>query len=245
MGPCGVLRLATRRAKALGRYACRQPHEDDFRYFARHGQQDGLFLDVGANLGQSAMSIRIVLPKARILSLEPNPVHRRDLAFTAKLVCNMDVRTLAAGASRGELTLHVPVWRGAPLTGEASLNRDAIFSSSTLIDRLGHAMHGPQFRIASFDVPILPIDELGIDPRWMKIDVQGTAPAVIRGARDTINRSRPVLMVESDGLTNAEVMALLSEFGYQVFEYDPATDELSPFADRSRQNLFFISAVDS
>ncbi len=45
-------------AWAVGRYLLRVPHDPDFRTFARFSEREGLFLDVGANIGQSAMSLR-------------------------------------------------------------------------------------------------------------------------------------------------------------------------------------------
>jgi FkbM family methyltransferase len=232
--------VAWRRAKAVRRFRKGEPHERDFAFFRRFADDDGLFLDVGANLGMSALSVRTVLPRARIVSIEPNPLHAPDLKHVARRVGQMEVVQIAASDQDGELELHVPTWRGVPITGEASLSRDAVLASDQLRARLGDGMDSPRFAIRSFVVPVRVLDELGFEPRFVKIDVQGVADAVLRGLRETIARCRPIVMVESDGRTNAAVIEQLREAGYGAFVYDAAADELVPFADQGPQNLFFV-----
>lgn len=232
--------LFLRRARALARFLRRTPHEADFRWFARFGDDPGLFLDVGANLGMSALSARIVLPEARIVSLEPNPAHRADLRLVSRIVGNMHHQTVAAGAEPGELELHVPAWRGIPITGEASLEREAVLRSDSLRARLGRRMEGPYFEVRPMRVPVVRVDDLGLAPRWMKIDVQGAAPAVLDGARRTIAEHRPVLMIESDGATNEATIDRLGELGYEPFAPAAGGRDLVPFADQAPTNLMFL-----
>jgi hypothetical protein len=60
-----------------------------------HWPEDGLFLDVGANVGQSAMSFRIFNRQARILSIEPNPDLEPDLRIV-RLVGRCDYLMVSA-----------------------------------------------------------------------------------------------------------------------------------------------------
>lgn len=68
------LYLAARRWFGVGRYLARRPHDPDFRYFNRCDGGGGLFLDVGANTGSSALSYRVFDRSSQIFSLEPNPI---------------------------------------------------------------------------------------------------------------------------------------------------------------------------
>jgi FkbM family methyltransferase len=228
--------IAWRRAKAVGRYRRGELHEPDFGYFRRFADDDGLFLDVGANLGMSALSVRTVLPRARIVSIEPNPLHQPDLRRVAKRVGNMEVLQLAASDRPGQLELHVPTWRGVPITGEASLSREAVLAS----DQLRERVDSPHFAIRSFVVPVRSLDELALAPRFVKVDVQGVADAVLRGMADTLAAHRPLVMVESEGRTNDAVADQLARLGYDAHVYDAAADALAPFADQSPQNIFFV-----
>jgi FkbM family methyltransferase len=232
--------VAWRRMKAVRRYRRGEVHEPDFAFFRRYADDDGLFLDVGANLGMSALSVRAVLPRVRIVSIEPNPLHRPDLRHVARRVGNMEVFQLAASERPGQLELHVPTWRGVPITGEASLSREAVLGSDQLRARLGAGMESARFAVRSFVVPVRPLDELALAPHFVKVDVQGLADAVLRGLADTLAAHRPIVMVESDGRTNGAVAAQLTELGYSAHVYDASADELVPFADQSPQNIFFL-----
>src|SRR5437763_822582 len=86
---------AARRPFALGRYWLRRPHDPAYAAFRHLERADGLFLDIGANAGMSAMSFRIFRRDVPILSLEPNPFHEPDLRFLQRRVLHdFDYRML-------------------------------------------------------------------------------------------------------------------------------------------------------
>ncbi|MCR9255152.1 MAG: FkbM family methyltransferase [Alphaproteobacteria bacterium] len=83
-------------------------HEADFEAFAAL-PQGAVFIDIGANMGQSAVSVRAVHKTARIHSFEPNPHLEPALQRIARSVGTMDIEIVALGDSEGEATLSVPV----------------------------------------------------------------------------------------------------------------------------------------
>ena len=109
---------ALRRAWQVSRYLLRRPitHGDDFAAFARFPDRAGLFLDVGASSGTSAMSFRVFNRSSPILSIEPNAILERELRFLKRIVPRFDYRIAAAGERDGTITLYVPIYRGVPLT---------------------------------------------------------------------------------------------------------------------------------
>jgi len=54
------------------------PHEDDFEFFKQFGSQDKqiVFVDVGANTGQSAISFLMNCPNGHVISFEPNLLYQ-------------------------------------------------------------------------------------------------------------------------------------------------------------------------
>src|SRR5688572_21167201 len=54
------------------RKALKIPHEQDFQIISRFTSSEDLFIDVGANHGQSINSILLFRPDARIISFEAN-----------------------------------------------------------------------------------------------------------------------------------------------------------------------------
>ena len=226
-----TLYVAARRARALALYALRRPHEPDFAAFALFPERDGLFLDVGANLGSSALSFRLFNRRSPILSIEPNPFHERDLRFVKRLLHNFDYELFAAGAARGEATLHVPVYKGLALTGEASLlepDGRPWWAQEQGVDGV---------ETQSLRVPVRPLDELGLSPDFVKIDVEGAEEAVLRGLTETIQRARPVLLLERSNRADV-VDELLKAAGYTAHVYDG--ERLQPFGGERVTNVFYL-----
>lgn len=202
----------SRRPYAVGRFWLRRPHDDDYRVFGMFPQRRGVFLDVGANAGMSALSFRIYNRACPIVSIEPNPFHEADLRFAGRLARPFTYKLWAAGAREDELTLHVPVFRGVPITAEASLLREQVEGSSSLRKRIGDdAIGSGDLEIVARTVPVRPLDRLGADPAFVKLDVQGFEHQALIGMTDTIARARPVLLVERP---EPDVDALLGEWGY-------------------------------
>jgi FkbM family methyltransferase len=203
-----IHRLARRAAK-VSRFYLRRPHEADFRAFADLAD-DGLFLDVGANVGQSAMSFRLFNRASPIVSLEPNPTLRPELAFLKRWVLreNFSYHMVGASAECGSRRLFVPYVDRSPITGEASF----IPEQAAALWWNG----GREPTLRAYDVEVISVDSLDL-PRvaYIKIDVEGTADDVVRGALRTIERDRPVLLVEGP-----EVVDLVEPLGYAAFSYE-------------------------
>jgi hypothetical protein len=69
----------------------------------------GLFLDVGASIGQSALSFRIFNREAPVLSLEPLPSHRSDLRFVRRVIRGHRFMIAGAAEKSCRATLYVPM----------------------------------------------------------------------------------------------------------------------------------------
>lgn len=228
-------------AWAVGRYLLRVPHDPDFRAFARFSEREGLFLDVGANIGQSAMSFRLFNRRAPILSLEPNPLLAGDLRLVRRLLRGFDFRTCAAAEQTGRLTLRVPVYHGLPLTGEASV--DAAAPGDRLYwTEQQEVADADAVETLTFDVDAYRLDELGLAPAFVKVDVEGFELSVLRGLTGTLAAHRPILLVERSGAS--EVEELLAPLGYRPFAYLERDDRLEPLAGRQTTNVFYLTAKD-
>lgn len=234
-------RLA-RRGYAVGRFLRRRPHEPDFAAFRHFRDREGLFLDVGANIGQSALSFRIFKKRNAILSIEPNPYDEPDLRFVKRVVGNFDFLIAAAGDTDGVATLYTPTFNGVPITGEATLDRASGHDPGRVTDRMGTTAAG-ELGVVEQQVQVRRLDELGLEPAFVKIDVETAEAAVVRGLRETIRKHRPVLMIESTA-SFGEVWELLAGLGYEPFVYDPERDGFRRYDGETAQNLFYLARDD-
>jgi FkbM family methyltransferase len=221
------------------RYLLRRPNEPDFAAFRHFQDRDGVFLDVGANIGQSAMSFRCVHRTAPILSIEANPRLERDLRLVKRFVRRFDYRICAASDEAGPLTLHVPVYRGLTLTGEASIDassaRDPYWTHQQ-----GVAGSDGALAIKATAVQSIRLDDLRLAPAFVKVDVEGYELRVLKGLSATLAEHRPIVLVErSEG-----VPEFLGALGYRPFVYLTREDRFEPDAGGS-QNVFYLPEADA
>jgi FkbM family methyltransferase len=163
----------------------------------------GTAIDVGANQGFFAYALGEVAD--RVLAFEPNP----DYAWFARWMLRgrAEVHEVALSDHSGRGTFHVPFSEdGKALHLAGSLNRT----------------HAQFAEIRYFEVETRKLDDYGFpDVRFVKIDVEGSEREVLDGSRVTIERNRPVLLLELLSGTFAdparETGTICESFGYEAF----------------------------
>lgn len=232
----GPVYLWARRMRAFTRYLARRPHDADFSAFGVL-PGDGLFLDVGASIGQSALSFRIFNREAPILSLEPLPSHQGDLRFVRRVIRGHRFMNVGAAEKSCRATLYVPMLGSYALPAESSLDRDAAIS---VLERLeAEGVGRTRLSLKEVVVDLRRLDELELDPSFVKIDVEGAELGVLRGLHDTLKKCRPVLLIERSERFD-QVVDLLSADDYRPFAYDPETRRFDEYRDQQTVNVFFL-----
>ena len=177
--------------------------EPELAVLAELVPRGGIAVDVGANVGFFAYALADIAD--RVLAFEPNP----DYAFFARWMLRgrAEVHEVALSDASGRGTLYVPLSdQGVLLHLAGSLKRSHF-----------------QFRnVKTYDVEIRTLDEAGLaGVRFVKADVEGGEREVLDGARATIARDRPIILLELLSGTHdnpaAETAAICEIFGYEAF----------------------------
>ena len=92
--------------------------------------------------------------------------------------------------------------------------------------------------LATIDIQLRAFDSLELAPDIIKIDVEGAEPNVLRGMRTTLEKQRPLLLLERSTSFDT-CQTILGEAGYDILVYDPATDRLCDISDNSHSTNFF------
>ncbi len=204
---------------------------------------DGLFVDVGANDGMSALSFRRFDRSYRIFSLEPNRLLKPWLQEVKDSDARFEYMMAGAGSAPAQVRFYVPVYRGVVLHTFASANIES--TRSTLAGSFGEAI-AAACRIDAVDAEIVRLDDLNLEPTIIKIDAEGFDHDVLVGAVQTVEECRPFVVVEID---DARILAIRNYFEtrrYQLLEYDIACDRFNSETGAQRsgrsgeRNLFAI-----
>jgi FkbM family methyltransferase len=182
-----------------------------------------VFLDVGANQGEFAVYAAKRVPRGTVVAFEPNPASNQQLRENVALngfanVVISDVGLLDRAAvmqlyTSDERTHHHHTGPGLAMPNEGV---------TTLYQSEFRASRGDLVRTAVLDqlYPGLGLDRLDV----LKIDVEGAELPVLRGARETISRYSPIIILELNeetfnaaGYTTRDVLSFLMELGYEFY----------------------------
>jgi FkbM family methyltransferase len=205
---------------------------DELSFFTRL-HRPGLILDIGAHDGLLTVPLA-ALPGSRVLAFEPLPGAMARLRAATAHLPNVALRAEALGDAPGEAVLTLPVLDGAPQEQWASTVKD--YAGFASVETVSHR------------VPVITLDSLALpDVRAIKLDAEGAEEAILRSARATLRRCRPVLSVEVEerhapGSTRA-VPALLEAQGYGGFFWLDRLRPLSEFDAATMQRASADPAV--
>ena len=219
------------------------PH--DKSYFAlRHFialKPNGLFIDVGANDGISALSFRQFDRTYRILSLEPNYLLESSLKKIKARDPHFDYIMAGAGSKPSQVRFHVPTYAGVVLHTSTSSSVEHV--RSVLADAFGDTIAAAA-SMTPIEGKIIRLDDLKLEPTIVKIDAEGFNYDVLLGAAETVARSRPFLIIELESDEGDKIKSYFEEMRYQLLGYDAMLDKFcvgagSPYSDLYR-NFFAV-----
>jgi FkbM family methyltransferase len=183
----------------------------------------GCIVDGGANVGHyTLIAAQAAGPGGRVIAFEPAPEPYAALLANVALnaLANVTPVRAALAGRDGALPLHL----------------DAANAGGHSLCAANLVAHG-----ATLEVQAVRLDAwLAAHPQpasvaLVKLDLQGAEVAALTGARETLRRERPLLIVEywpyglrNAGTDAAALLRLLSEAGYDLARIDEPTRRLVP-----------------
>jgi FkbM family methyltransferase len=224
----------------LFKAVAKQHHKEMVPVFARFVPKGAVVLDVGAHAGQFAKIFsRLAGPTGRVYAFEPGTYARSILRIALHMnrVRNVAVVPMGLGAAPSLATMTIPVKRkGSYGFGLSHLGR---------IDRAGEARQ-EAIAVTTIDAFAQEVGLSRLD--FIKADIEGWEMQMVRGARETLRRFRPTMMLEmvpqhlaraGDDLATA--WASLEALGYRAHTLSPS-GELVPLPAAEAGDVWWLPA---
>lgn len=158
--------------------------------------QGGVFVDIGANVGNHTLFAALFLGASQVIPFEPNPK-----AFEL-LVSNVLVNGLRDKVDLSRLGVGVS---DVEAGGFAMQERDRNLGGAKMLEGQGGLQVHPGDALLS-----------EVTPDFIKIDVEGMEMQVLAGLSGVLERARPVMMVEVDNEVEAAFLDWVAAQGYAV-----------------------------
>ena len=211
--------------------------EKDFFHFLELIPDDGIILDLGANIGVTSYHLAKKLPKSTIFSFEPLTLNMDTLKRIKKRfnLKNVNEFQVAVGDKPGSLEMVMPVINNVPMHG------------------LSHVIHEDNTEFNSglkYQVPVVcldefkPLQETGKRITALKIDVENFEYFALKGAEHLITKNQPVIYCELwENENRKKCIGFLNNLNYSAFILHKK--ELLPFEKTTieKHNFFFLPRV--
>jgi FkbM family methyltransferase len=206
-----------------------------FRAFLGRLPQNGLVLDIGANVGVMTVRLSRHVSRGRVHAFEPNPACFGAAERLVKRLglANVALHAWALARTRGELEMVMPVALAFRQHGLSHVV-DASSDDPTPGDR--------------FRVPCRALDEM---PEWfepgakvtaIKVDAEDYEAEVLEGGRRLLATHRPLVYCELWLTPNrGRAVDLMRELGFDALVYRGGRLEpFDPYPHASVQDFFFV-----
>ncbi|MFC4162787.1 FkbM family methyltransferase [Epilithonimonas zeae] len=180
--------------------------EPEFLWIKEVLGKDSVFMDVGANVGAYLFTLENHLKPENIFAFEPNQQLFKRLG---RLFPKVNLFSVALSDISTIAEFKIPVINGEKIHTRGTLQTSIKEKNEekTILQK----------------VEVRPLDELNHNLKkldFIKIDVEGNEMQTLRGARKTIEKYKPILMVEMEQRHHQEnlwtLISEIADWGYSV-----------------------------
>jgi len=208
--------------------------EKDFFHFLKLLPDNGIVLDLGANIGVTSYHLAKKLPASKIFSFEPLALNMNTLKRIKKKfhLKNIQEYEVAVGEKNGSLEMVMPVINKVPMHGLSHVVHKEISDNNN-----GYKYKVPVVCLDDFDD--LKSAESKIN--GIKIDIENFEYFALKGGENLIRKNQPLIYCELWENDNREkCISLLNNLGYSALLLQK--NKLVPFEDVTieKHNFFFL-----
>ncbi|UQB69991.1 FkbM family methyltransferase [Epilithonimonas zeae] len=180
--------------------------EPEFLWIKDVLRKDSVFMDVGANVGAYLFTLENHLRPENIFAFEPNQKLFKRLG---RLFPKVNLFSVALSDISTIAEFKIPVINGEKIHTRGTLQTSIKEKNEekTILQK----------------VEVKPLDELNLNLKkldFIKIDVEGNEMQTLRGATKTIEKYKPILMVEMEQRHHQEnlwtLISEIADWGYSV-----------------------------
>jgi FkbM family methyltransferase len=206
--------------------------EKEFLEFMKLVPNEGVILDLGANIGIMTAHIAKRRKNAKVYSFEPIV---ENLATLKRIVQyyrleNVRIFECALGDSNGEIKMVMPVIEDVKMQGLSH-----VVQEGTEEEQAGNYYTVPLRKLDDFP----ELNENNIRITAIKIDVENFEFFVLKGGRNLLAKHHPVIYSELwNNETRTNTISMLTELGYSVKVNQHG--KLVAFNGQDAQNFIFV-----
>lgn len=187
--------------------------EPEFLWIKEVLTKDSVFMDVGANVGAYLYTLENHLKAENIFAFEPNQQLFKRLK---RLFPKVNLSSVALSDISTIAEFKIPVINGKKIHTRGTLQTSIKEKNEekTILQK----------------VDVKPLDDLNLNLKkldFIKIDVEGNEMQTLRGAKQIIEKYKPILMVEMEQRHHQEnlwtLISEIADWGYSVNYLDRKT----------------------
>jgi len=200
--------------------------EKGFFYFIKLIPDYGIILDIGANIGLTAYHLAKSKPNCKIHAFEPIESNYTVLKKHCNTFKNIEFHLCALGEKEGIAEMVLPIVSNVKMQGLSHVKHSSIkeFNEGNL-----------------YKAELKTLDSFQFDNVVaIKMDVENYEQFVLKGARETLIKSKPVIYLELwENENRANCFTMLKEIGYQINVLNHTN--LEPFNEsKHKKEQYFI-----
>ena len=209
-------------------------NEKDFLFFLKLIPNDGIVLDIGANIGIMTAHLCRKLKNVTVYAFEPMPNNLKALQRIIRFfhLKNVKVMDFALGNEEGSVEMVMPVVDSVKMQGLSHVVHDSIEEFN----------EGTRFKVAVRKLDNLKeLTESDKRVTAIKMDVENFEFFVLDGAKNLIRKHKPLIYTELwDNKNRDKCLNLIRELGYGVKVIQEGALVDFDSKRHSTQNFFFI-----